>query len=354
MTRPVAAPRSFTQFTPLRVSLWLLAVACVVLMLIFAKLVVVGAIIGLGLGVILSPTLRTMHRSLRIPRGVAAAIVALVAITALTLVGWSISSVVESQVALLAERGPELIQRLRGRVLDLLSRYTWLKESIESMDLASSASTMGGAIFMGAWSGLGVLSALVFGAVIGLYVAVEAGEYHAGAVRAFPAAQRETAARLLKKSATTVRVWFRAQLIDMLIIGSLTSLGLWAVGADYWLLFGVLTGLFGIIPYVGIAIVVVFAALVTLAGDPSRLPWVLGVFLATQQLEGNLILPLVMRGSAKLPAVPLLIFMLLMGTWAGLLGVLIAPPLFAVICLLYRELYLPRMDAVGADAPATG
>src|SRR3546814_19070316 len=67
---------------------------------------------------------------------------------------------------------------------------------------------------------------------------------------------------------------FRAQLIDMASIGTLTSIGLWLVGADYWLLFGTLTGLLGIMPYAGIAIVVLFSGLVTMASDISRLPWV--------------------------------------------------------------------------------
>lgn len=347
-----ASPRLRAQRSAFRMTVAVAVFAAIVVALIFARLIVVAAIVGIGIGVILAPVLKTMHRRLRIPRGLAAALVAAAAITLMGLVAWSIFSVVESQVAQLAERTPELLRRLQDRVSGLLSRYAWLKQSIETMDLAAGASGMGGLIFKGAWSGIGVLSALVFALVIGLYVAVDAEEYREGAVRAFPAPHRERAADLLKKSAITIRIWFRAQLIDMLIIGTLTSLGLWIVGADYWLLFGVLTGLLGIIPYVGIAIVVVFAALITLASDPSRLPWVLGVFLATQQLEGNLILPLVMRGSAKIPAMPLLVFMLLMGTWAGLLGVLIAPPLFAVICLVYRELYLPRMDAAHPAAVA--
>lgn len=94
----------------------------------------------------------------------------------------------------------------------------------------------------------------------------------------------------------------------------LTSIGLWSVGADYWLLLGVLTGLLGIIPYAGIAIVVVFTTLATITSDFSRLPWVLGVFFLTQQIEGHVVLPLVMRVRAQLPVVPLLVFMLVMAS----------------------------------------
>jgi hypothetical protein len=218
--------------------------------------------------------------------------------------------------------------------------------------MAGSAAAVGGAVFKGAWSGVGVLSSLLFATVIGLYVAVDARLYREGLVRAVPAAHRERADRFAAQASAVVRDWFNAQLIDMLIIGSLTSVGLWAVGADYWLLLGVLTGALGIIPYVGIILMVTLAVLLTLASDSSRLPWVLGVFLVTQQLEGHVILPLVMRGRVQLPAVPLLVFMLLMGSWAGLLGVLIAPPLFAVLRLAYLEFYVPRVDQMGESQPA--
>lgn len=342
----------------IRVANYVALLATAAVILVFARMIVVAVLVGTGLGVILAPRLQALHRRLRISRGLAAALVVLIGIGAVGVIGWAISHVVGAQLSQLAERMPELIRQLQGQLQGLLSAYPWLERNVASMDLAASASGLGAAVFKGAWSSVGVFSALIFAVVIGLYVAVGAREYRDGMVRAFPAPRRAQADRFMEQAANTIRNWFEAQLIDMLIIGSLTSLGLWVVGAEYWLLLGVLTGLLGIIPYVGIGIVVIFAALITLGSDPSRLPWVLGVFIATQQLEGNLILPLVMRGRAQLPAVPLLVFMLLLGTWGGLLGVLIAPPLFAVLCLAYRELYLPRMDAsaarrdVGADAIA--
>ena len=314
-------------------------------LLIFAQLIVVAVLVGVGVGVILSPHLQTLHRRLHIPRGLAAALVAVAGIALISVVAWSIFSVVDAQLALLAERMPGLLQRLQGLVQSVLSRYPWLEQNFAALDLASSAGGVGAFVFKGAWSSVGVISALLFAIVIGLYVAVESDEYQKGMLRGLPPRHREKAQDFSHKAAATVRNWFDAQLLDMLIIGSITSLGLWVVGVDYWLLLGVLTSLLGILPYIGIAIVVIFAALLTLASDPSQLPWVLAVFLATQQLEGNVILPMVMRGRAQLPAAPLLVVMLLMGTWAGLLGVLIAPPLFAVMLLAYREFYLPRIES---------
>ena len=140
------------------------------------------------------------------------------------------------------------------------------------------------------------------------------------------------------------RVWFRAQLIDMAIIGLITTIGLLIAGVEFWALFGLLTALFGIIPYVGVMIVVVIVSFITLASDPSQVPWVLLVFIITQQIEGNVVLPWVMKGQAEIPEALLIIVMLFFGFWFGLLGVFIAPPLVAVMICLYRNLYLPAIE----------
>lgn len=349
---PAGMPFSGGARPALQVVNYIVLLLALLAILLWARPIVVAVLVGIGIGVLLAPCLNSMHRCTHIPRSLAAALLAMIGVALLAAVGWSISAVMESQIAMLAERGPELIQRLQGYVQQLLSRYPWLERNMTSIDLTSRLSGLGAMLFKGAWSGVGVAATLVFAAVIGLYVAVEVEQYQRGLVRAMPVALRPRTERFLSQAAHTIRVWFNAQFIDMLIVGSLTSIGLWIVGAEYWLLLGVLTGLLGIIPYLGIAIVVIFATLVTLGSDASRLPWVLGVFITTQQLEGNLILPLVMRGRARLPAVPLMVFMLLMGTWSGLLGVLIAPPLFAVLVLAYRELYLPRVDGTAALAAA--
>ncbi len=82
----------------------------------------------------------------------------------------------------------------------------------------------------------------------------------------------------------------------------------------------------------------------TLASDPSQVPWVLLVFIITQQIEGNLVLPWVMKGQAEIPEALLIIVMLFFGFWFGLIGVFIAPPLVAVVICLYRNLYITAIE----------
>lgn len=346
MDEPVAPARPYSAIrSGIAIVNYVLLIAAIIAALLLLKIIVISAAIGMGVGVLLAPPLRHFQARFKLPRGVGAVVVVLITIAVIGGVGYGIYVIAESQVTSLGERMPQIVDKLQGIANRLLERYPWLDAGSSSFNVADTARSVGGKLFQGAWSGLSVFGALIFAFIIGLYTAVDAEHYYHGLLKSFAPAHRDAAADFMQQAAQTIRNWFHAQLIDMAIIGSLTAIGLWLVGVDYWLLFGLLTGLLGIIPYAGIAIVVIFASLVTLASDPGRLPWVIAVFVVTQQLEGHVILPLVMSGQAELPAVPLLIFMLVIGSWGGLLGVLIAPPLFALLLLAYRRFYLQRMEA---------
>lgn len=331
--------------SPIAVVNYVVLIALVVAALIFVKAILISALIGIGIGVILAPALHHLQHVYRIPRAVSAIVMVALLVTIAGGIGYVIFLIGETQLSSLVERMPDLMARLQARADALAASYPWFDADGTLSKAPSAAKMIGAKVFHGAWSGFGLIGALVFAVVIGLYTAIESRYYSGALVQAFKPARRAAAAEFLALAASTVRRWFAAQLIDMAIIGVLTSIGLWLVGADYWLLFGILTGLLGIIPYAGIAIVVLFSGLVTMASDLSRLPWVLGVFFVTQQIEGHIVLPLVMRDRAQLPAVPLLVFMLVMASWGGLLGVLMAPALFAVLLLAYRQLYVPAIEA---------
>lgn len=321
-----------------------LLVVVILSVLYFSKTIVLAALIGVGVGVLLSPLLDLFQRWFRLRRAYGAILIILIFLvlagTVLGLFGW----VITDQINALVDGMPELTSKLRGQLTFVFERFPWMLEQIKGFDAASSIQAGLNYFIIGAQAGVSAIGGVVFALFIGLYLAVDRDFYFKGIVRAFPPAHRKKAESVFLKSAKVVRVWFRAQLIDMLLIGLITTVGLWMVGVAYWAVLGLLTALLGIVPYVGVMIVVVIASLLTLASDPSLVPWVMLVFFVTQQIEGNLILPLVMKGQVEIPEALLIVVMLFFGFWFGLLGVFVAPPMVAVMICLYRTLYLPRIE----------
>ncbi len=310
----------------------------------FSRYIVLISLIGIGTGVLISPILTSLRDRLHLPRSLSAILVLIAIILIVSAVTASIFLLVSDQFSSLQERWPEIKSTVDEQLANLFQKFPWIQEQILQFDLGNYIRSSAVGLMKGFKLSIVAISGFIFAVTIGLYTAVNGREYFENTIEAFFPEKRETARKVLQHCAIVVRSWFKAQLIDMVIIGIMTSIGLWITGVEYWAVFGLLTGVLGIIPYVGIIIVVIAASLITLSTDPSKIPWVLLVFGVTQQVEGDVILPLVMKGGAELPVVPLLIFMMLLGTFFGILGVFIAPPLLAVIRTLYIDLYLPYLE----------
>lgn len=324
--------------------LFFIATIVLLLLVYYSRQVFLVSILGIGLGVLINPILTFLRRKLHLPRALSSILVLVAFIAIFSVVVWSMYYLLNDQISSLSSRWPTIKASTEGLVAKLFKQFPWLQEQVMNFDFTSYLKYSASGLVKGLSTSVMAISGLIFALVIGLYTAVNGKEYFDKTIEAFYPKYREKAVRVLEHSAQVIRAWFKAQLIDMVIIGVLTAVGLWIVGVEYWAIFGLLTGVLAIIPYVGIIIVVIIACLITLASDPSQIPWILLVFAVTQQLEGDVILPMVMKGGADLPVVPLLIFMLFLGTFFGILGVFMAPALLAVLRVVYIDVYLPIIE----------
>lgn len=303
--------------------------------------VVITGLIGVGIGVLLSPVLTYTQKRFRLPRSLSAIFCLIVFLFLAFLFSWVVSDLVSGQFARLSAAWPQLIQNLKHQLLSLADQYPSLSAEIQNFNFQEAFSSSMTRVFVGVKSGLFAVSLLAIAIFLGLYTAVDSEEYFESSLGFFPPSKRKRAREVAIKCARVLRLWFRAQLIDMAIIGVSMAIVLRIVGMEFWAVFALLTAVLCIIPYAGILIVIVLAALVTLGSNPAQLPWVVSAIFLVQQLEANVVLPRVMRDQAELPELPLLMFMLLMGKWFGIVGVFIAPALLAILKTLYHELYQP-------------
>lgn len=316
----------------------------VVLALYFSVSVFLISLIGVGFGVLIAPTLSLFERKFSMPRALSALFFFLFVVLLIAAALFGVWYIASDQLSSLIERAPEITRKLNEQVSAFLDQYPWLKEQLDGFSVSTTAKNFVARFFKGLQIGFEVLAGLAFAFVLGLHTAIKLPEYFSAISCMFAASQREVAKKILHQCASNLRLWLKAQATDMAILGVITTLSLWAIGVEFWAVYGLMTAVFTIVPYIGIVLVVIIASLITLASDPAMVKWVLVVFTITQQIEANVILPLIMKGKVNLPEVPLLIFILFLGTWFGLLGVFIAPPLFAVMRVLYLEIYLPKMN----------
>ncbi len=260
-------------------------------------------------------------------------------------------------------RGPVLVDevvRLSGelgeqtkRLRDMLSGQPWAEHLV-----AQAQNYLTGGHFAGMLSGvasgtIGALGSLLVLVVAGLYFAASPGLYVEGTIRLLPIPQRERGRAVLLATGHALRWWFVGQAIDMVAVGSLTAIGLFALGIPLAGTLAVIAALFNFVPYIGAICGAVPAVLVAFGHGPQPAIEVALLFTAVQTLEGNVIAPLIQKRTVELPPVLTIFSQTVLGTLFGPLGLILATPLTAAGMVLVRMVYVE--DVLGdrhPDVPA--
>lgn len=320
----------------------------------YSRWILLTLLVGVGLGTLLSPVIRVCREKFHFRPEITAALLFILIMAGTGTVAWQLFQFSSREISGMEGGIVGRIHTAQERLLGFLDDYPWIKEQTAGLQFEGIYRDFLKRIFAGIREGLIALGTFIFTVTIAIYTAVDSEKYTAGFLAAFPARIREKTDTLMRTSASTLRRWFVSQLIAMTVVGTITLIALWAMGIEHPGFFGALTGLLDIVPFVGPFIALAGALLVTLGSDPDKIPALVVIFLLIQRLESDLILPLVMKGRIQLPPVVLMALMVILGSWFGVLGVLVAPPLLAIGRKLYLITHVDRMNRLTAGLPIAG
>ncbi|HYT77898.1 MAG TPA: AI-2E family transporter [Actinomycetota bacterium] len=279
----------------------------------------------------------------------------------LTVVGVAlrlIIPIVADQVSSFVSTVPGLLDRAQRSLVGAAQR---LGIEIRSTDILASLSPQGQAgsfitrIFSFTAGFVHALVVFVLGAVLGFYLLVDLPKVQRAVVALLPLRRRDEVRSVLEKMGRALGGYFRGQLLVAAFVGVASMLGLYIVGLPYWALVGAVAGLFNLIPLIGPfigAVPALFIAFTTSdSGGLLHLPpgWrmALGAALAllvVQQIDNHIISPNVMARTVKLHPVTVMLGLLIGGTLAGLVGMLITVPVIASAKIVLLHLWDSRVQ----------
>ena len=146
---------------------------------------------------------------------------------------------------------------------------------------------------------------------------------------------------VINKMNKVVSGFIRGQLLDSLIVGILNSIGLTLIGLDFAIVIGMMAGAFNVIPYFGMYIAMIPAIIVgLLSGTPILALFAALVMIGVQQIDVLIISPRVIGGSVGIHPVFVILSIIIAGNYFGLIGMLLAVPIAAMIKVLFVEYVL--------------
>ena len=309
-------------------------------------ILVFGAVL---VAVILSLIAQPLRKRLGFPdwAGLLGAVTIVAALLALAF--WLFGAETMRQTGALQQAIPEAWQALQRR-LEPLGLAEPLRQALAGIQASGGGvlSNLGRvAISVG-----GGLADAVLVLVGGIYLAAQPKLYRAGLVKLVPPGGRARVEQALDDSWIALRLWLAGRLVSMLFIGTLTGIGLWLLGIPGALALGVIAFILEFVPFLGPILAAVPAILLALAFDPVKALWVALLYLGIQQLEGNVVEPLVQQRAVDLPPA-LLLFSIVAGAVVfGPAGVIFAAPLAVVLFVMVKRLYV--RDALGTRTAMPG
>ncbi len=265
----------------------------------------------------------------------------------------------ERQIALLIGKLPQYLDWLQNKGLPALSGFLGMEAS--SFDLAELKQVVreqwlqtGGTVkgLLGAISRSGMtllawMANLVLIPVVAFYMLRDWDILVERVHELIPRRYEATVARLTRASDEVLGAFLRGQLIVMLALGTIYTVGLWIVGLELALLLGMLAGLLSFVPYLGFIVGILAAGIATVMQFQELMPlvYVVIVFMIGQSIEGMLLTPLLVGEKIGLHPVAVIFAVLAGGQLFGFFGVLLALPVAAVVMVLLRYTHERYVDS---------
>jgi len=306
------------------------ALAVVVYELLHVVLVVLTAVV---LASAFEPGVSALERY-NIPRILSVILIYLAIIGAFVICVLVFLPPVINNVSQLVTQAPEYIRSLQlessfvaehiGTVSDPLS-LSEIASRLQNVSLQNTRDIFGliGSVFGGVLNFVLILT-------LSFYLSVRRNGVRDFLQLVVPTSHEEYVLDLWGRTRVKMGQWLQGQFVLMLIVGLLVYAGLAVLSVPNAAILAVLAGLFELIPVLGpILSAIPSIALAGLSGGLSLALMVAGLFIVVQQIENNVIHPLVFKQMVGLSPVVVILSLVVGGQLAGFLGILLAVPLAA-------------------------
>jgi len=152
-----------------------------------------------------------------------------------------------------------------------------------------------------------------------------------------PLDYEKAALGIYERSRRKIGFWFRTQILLSFVVGVMVWGALLLLGVKHAFILGIVAAIFEIVPFVGPILSGALAVLMALSNSVAVALYTLLAFLAIQQFESHVLVPLLLGRSVGLHPVIVIISLLIGAEVGGVLGLLIAVPAAAVFQEVIEE-----------------
>ena len=308
-----------------RAAVWVAVVGIAVLAIYVSQalLVIFGAMVFAAM---LDGGARLLGRILPIGRNSRLGLVILLTLAFLVWLFWFAGSQISQQAAQL----PALVAEQLSRFIAWLQTKGFAASQEDVSRLLGTFASGVGIVTRAIGGILGAGATLLLVLTMGLYLAFEPRLYERGLAWMLPQDGRGEFFVTADRMAFTLRRLMAGRLVGMAFEGVFTFLMLFFYGVPMAALLGIITGLLAFIPNIGAIVSGILMVLVGFSGGTEMGIYTIIVYFVVQNVDGNIVVPLIARRTVDLAPALVLAMQLIMGILFGILGLFLADPLLAM------------------------
>lgn len=324
----------------LKLAAVLFSLIAMVWIVIIAKEILSPVIFSCLFSILLLPFAAFLENKFRMPRSAASMLAVL---SLLACIG-GLLYVIGSQVSDLASDWPQFQDQLHKTQNDLMD---WIRSSFHvtrhkqltfvtnttNKVVASGGSVVGATLL----SLSGMLLFLVFTFIYTFFFLLYRKLIMRFLESVFEEDNKKVVHDIIEKVQFMIRKYITGLLIEMAIVAIVVSVTFMALGVKYAILLGLITGLFNIIPYIGIFTALVLSAAVTFATSPEQITviYVVITLVVTHLIDSNVLLPLVVGSKVRINALITVLGVIIGEMIWGIPGMFLSIPVIAVLKIIF-------------------
>jgi putative permease len=309
-------------------------------LVIIAKEILSPLIFSCLFSILLLPLGNFFEQKLRLPRSAASMFSVILLLVAIGFVLY----IVGSQLSQLASDWPQFRQQLDVSVENL---QLWVERSFhinaaKQLNYVHSATTkvvasgtdmVGGAVL----SLSSILLFLVFTFIYTFFFMLYRSLIKKFLVSVFLEENTLIVHDVIEHVQFIIRKYIIGLLIEMAVVALVVGLAFWALGIKYAVLLGLLTGLFNIIPYIGIFTALVLSSLITFATATvvSKVLLVVITLVVVHLIDSNVLLPMIVGSKVRINALITVIGVIIGEMIWGISGMFLSIPVIAVLKIIF-------------------
>lgn len=309
---------------------------------ILGKTILVPLVFALLFAVLLLPMAAFFEKKLRMPRSLASI---LSVVLLLASIG-GLLYVVGTQITNLADDWPAFKTQALTAVNNLqhwvsAKFHIKIKQQNSYVDTAASRLLETASSFLG--TALVSLSSFLLFVVFTMIYTFFLLHYRRLLIKFLVAVFREENAvvvyDIIAHIQSRIRQYILGLVKEMVIVAAATCLVLWILGVKYAILLGLLTGLFNVVPYIGIATAMLLSALVTFAtAGTTQILLVVATIFGIHLVDSNVLLPIVVGSKVRINALVTILAVIIGESVWGIPGTFLAIPVTAMSKIIFDRI----------------